>query len=223
MAQDMRFTETGLKFDLICDGHSAAVASPLLGRVNVSNLLAAGAVLLASGEARDAVARALSVCGTVPGRMEAFRNKTSPLVIVDYAHTPQALGQALMSARAHTRGKLWCVFGCGGERDAGKRPLMGQTAVAVADRIILTDDNPRSESPEEIVAQILAGTGSSANVEVSHGRAEAIARAVREAGSDDVVLVAGKGHETDQQYGSVRRHFSDRECVAELLGLEPRP
>lgn len=223
IAQDMRFTETGLQFSLCADGRAAPLASPLLGRFNVANLLAAAAVLLADGVPLSDAAAALAGVGTVPGRMEAFHVPGRPLVIVDYAHTPQALGAALMAARAHTRGRLFCVFGCGGDRDAGKRPLMGQTAVAVADRIILTDDNPRSESPGAIFAQILAGMGEAAAVRTCPDRAAAIEAALFEAREGDVVLVAGKGHERFQQYGEQFRPHSDRDHVAALLGLEPRP
>lgn len=222
-AQDMRFTDTGLHVSLCVDGRAAALASPLLGRFNVANLLAAATVLLADGVPLADVAAALAQVGTVPGRMEAFHVAGGPLVIVDYAHTPQALGAALLAARTHTRRQLICVFGCGGNRDAGKRPLMGQTAVAVADRIILTDDNPRHESPGAIFAQILAGMGEGAAVRTCHDRAAAIDAALAEAGEGDVVLIAGKGHERVQLYGDQQRPYSDRDHVADRLGLERRP
>jgi UDP-N-acetylmuramoyl-L-alanyl-D-glutamate--2,6-diaminopimelate ligase len=140
--------------------------------------------------------------------------------VVDYAHTPQALEQVLKALRAHTPGRLICVFGCGGDRDRGKRPLMGAVAAAQADTLIVTDDNPRSETPEAIVKDILAGvpSGSRGAVRVIHDRAEAIDVAVGEAGSDDVVLVAGKGHEDYQIYGSEVRSFSDRAFVSQLVG-----
>jgi UDP-N-acetylmuramoyl-L-alanyl-D-glutamate--2,6-diaminopimelate ligase len=140
--------------------------------------------------------------------------------VVDYAHTPQALAQVLHAVRAHCRGKMWCVFGCGGDRDRGKRPLMGAAVALAADRAIVTDDNPRSEDPRAIVNEILAGMGAGgrAATRVIHDRARAIEAAVREAGPDDVVVVAGKGHEDYQLYGRERRAFSDRAFVAQLVG-----
>ena len=151
--------------------------------------------------------------------MEAFRGAASPaLVVVDYAHTPGALAAALSAARAHTANTLWCVFGCGGDRDRGKRPLMGQAAAEGADQVIVTDDNPRSEEPAAIVAEIRAGMSGKAAVRVIHSRTEAIAAAVQSAGPGDTVLVAGKGHEDYQIYGAERRHYSDRAYVAQLLG-----
>lgn len=220
-AVDPVFSQDGLRFALEYQGNRAPVKAPLLGRFNVSNLAAVGAALLAQGHPLKNVAAALSRAGVVPGRMEPVRAEGKPLVIIDYAHTPQALSQALLACRAHTRGKLWCVFGCGGDRDRGKRALMGQTAAAVADRIVITDDNPRNEAPEAIAAAILEGVGAHGETQVVHRRAEAIGQAIASAGTDDIVLVAGKGHETTQQYGSVEYPFSDRDCAREALGLEP--
>jgi len=150
----------------------------------------------------------------------------APLVVVDYAHTPQALEAILKAVRAHTAGQLWCVFGCGGDRDRGKRPLMGAAAAKFADRLIVTDDNPRSEDPAAIVAEILAGIPRlrphALPITVEHDRAEAITAAVRGAAREDVVVVAGKGHEDYQIYGSDRRDFSDRAYVAQLVGVAAR-
>jgi UDP-N-acetylmuramoyl-L-alanyl-D-glutamate--2,6-diaminopimelate ligase len=139
-----------------------------------------------------------------------------PLVVVDYAHTPDALEKALQAARGHTRGRLWCVFGCGGERDRGKRPQMGAIAEALADRIVVTDDNPRGEDGDAIVAEILTGIRDHSRVSVERERAKAVERAVRGALPGDVVLVAGKGHETDQVIGTTKLHYSDRETAARL-------
>jgi UDP-N-acetylmuramoyl-L-alanyl-D-glutamate--2,6-diaminopimelate ligase len=171
------------------------------------------------------VARALSAAHTVPGRIEGFRGpQAQALAVVDYAHTPKALDQVLKALRAHTRGQLWCVFGCGGDRDRGKRPLMGATVAELADRLIVTDDNPRSESPTVIVEEILSGIPRSAaeRLDVIHDRASAIGSAIGRAQAGDLVLIAGKGHETTQIYGSEVRPFSDRRWVAECLGLGPR-
>lgn len=219
-AIDPVFGQDGLRFALEYQGNRAQVKAPLLGRFNVSNLAAVGAALLAQGHSLKNVGAALSRAGVVPGRMEPVRAEGKPLVIIDYAHTPQALSQALLACRAHTRGKLWCVFGCGGDRDRGKRALMGQTAAAVADRIVITDDNPRNEAPEDIAAAILEGVGAHGETRVIHRRADAIAQAIESAVADDIVLIAGKGHETMQQYGSVEHPFSDRDCARAALGLE---
>lgn len=222
-AIDPSFSQDGLRFSLEWQGSRTAVKAPLLGRFNVSNLAAVGAALLAQGHPLKSVGAALSRAGVVPGRMEPLRAEGKPLVIIDYAHTPQALSQALLASRAHARGKLWCVFGCGGDRDRGKRALMGQTAAAVADRIVITDDNPRNEEPEAIAAAIHEGVGAHGETQIILRRAEAIAKAIGAAGADDIVLIAGKGHETTQQYGSVEYPFSDRECAREALGMEAAP
>ena len=215
----------GLRFEVRSSWGEARIDSRLLGRFNAYNLLAALASLLHQGAPLKAAAEALSASATVPGRIEGFRGPhAAALVVVDYAHTPQALTQVLQALRAHTSGKLYCVFGCGGDRDRGKRPLMGRAAAELADVAIVTDDNPRGENAADIVAQILGGIPAEMldRVGVEHDRARAIERAVRGAGADDVVLVAGKGHEDYQIYGSERRDFSDRAFVAGLLGMERR-
>ncbi|SEQ92957.1 UDP-N-acetylmuramoylalanyl-D-glutamate--2,6-diaminopimelate ligase [Solimonas aquatica] len=219
LARDLALSVQGIAFTLDTHEGNARVHSGLLGRFNVYNLAAVAAVLLGRGEKIARIAQALSAVHTVPGRMEGFRGAAQqPLVIVDYAHTPEALQQILRAARAHTTGKLSCVFGCGGDRDRGKRPLMGAAAQALADRVIVTDDNPRSEAPQAIVADILAGMNA-AQTRVVHERSAAIAEAIAAAGADDVVVIAGKGHEDYQIIGSERRSFSDRAEVARLLGL----
>jgi UDP-N-acetylmuramoyl-L-alanyl-D-glutamate--2,6-diaminopimelate ligase len=140
-----------------------------------------------------------------------------PLVVIDYAHTPDALEQALTSLRAHCAGKLICVFGCGGERDAGKRPQMGAIAERLADEIVVTDDNPRGEDGDAIVAQILAGFAHAQRARVQRDRAAAIALALREARAGDVVLIAGKGHEPYQEIGGVKRTFDDADVARRAL------
>ncbi len=165
----------------------------------------------------DAAASALELLVPPPGRMERFGgDRHAPLVAVDYAHTPDALEKALQALRAHTTGRLWCVFGCGGDRDRGKRPLMGAIAAELADELVVTDDNPRGESPARIVADILEGTGSGV-VRVIHDRATAIATAVLAAAPGDSVLVAGKGHESVQIVGLEQRPFSDAAAVTAAL------
>src|SRR5262249_14732139 len=171
---------------------------------------------------------AIEKCRPPSGRMELFGGKASvPLAIVDYAHTPDALSKALQAARLHCRGQLRVVFGCGGDRDAGKRPLMGRVAAELADDVIVTDDNPRTEDPKRIVADILSGMTpitavQAAQTLIEHDRARAIQTALRRSGPGDVVLIAGKGHEDYQIYGTVRRPFRDQSIVsAELEGARP--
>jgi UDP-N-acetylmuramoyl-L-alanyl-D-glutamate--2,6-diaminopimelate ligase len=162
---------------------------------------------------------ALAACVAPPGRMEAFGGGAQPLALVDYAHSPDALGKVLDAARAHARGRVFCVFGCGGDRDPGKRPLMGAVAEARADVVVLTDDNPRSEESGAILGQILAGVGEPGAVHVIADRAEAIHFALMEAEAGDVVVIAGKGHEDYQLVGAETRPFSDRAVVLDALGV----
>jgi UDP-N-acetylmuramoyl-L-alanyl-D-glutamate--2,6-diaminopimelate ligase len=194
------------------------VAAPLLGRFNAYNLLAVLAALLALGFDPDDAARRLSSLRPVPGRVERFKaDGDRPLIVVDYAHTPDALEQVLQALRPHVTGKLWCVFGCGGDRDRGKRPQMGAIAERLADRVILTDDNPRHESGDAIVRDIACGMHAAPRV--IRNRRAAIGAALSEAAAGDVVLVAGKGHEDYQQVGDTRHPYSDRDTVRALLGF----
>lgn len=197
----------------------------LLGRFNLSNLLGVLGVLLVRGWDLDqALARLTRIRG-VAGRMERFGLPGQPQVVVDYAHTPDALEQALGVLRAHAPRQLLCLFGCGGERDRGKRPLMGAVAERLADRVLLSDDNPRREDGTGIIQDILAGMEAPGRVLVERDRARAIRAAVALAGADDIVLVAGKGHETTQQQGDQLLPFSDREQVSLALqalgGVDP--
>jgi len=150
--------------------------------------------------------------------MEVFSAAGKPTVVVDYAHTPDALEKALEAARLHCKGKLWCLFGCGGDRDKGKRPLMGAIAEQFADVVVITDDNPRSEDPQAIVKDILTGLLDPGRARVVSGRAQAVTNAIMQAQPDDIVLVAGKGHEDYQIIGNRRLDYSDRATVAALLG-----
>ena len=217
IARDVQLATQGLQFRLQTPAGSRVVQSGLLGRFNIYNLLAAAAVLEFRGYALDRIAEVLGKLGTVPGRMEGFSAPGLPLAVVDYAHTPQALAHALESLRPHCEGRLICVFGCGGDRDTGKRQLMGSAAARLADAVVVTDDNPRSESPFDIVAAIVSGMGDRRHVRVEHDREVAIRTAIEQARAGDVVLVAGKGHETEQIIGSERRPFSDRGVVAAVL------
>jgi UDP-N-acetylmuramoyl-L-alanyl-D-glutamate--2,6-diaminopimelate ligase len=213
-AVDLQLHGKGLHMQVSSPWGELQINSALLGRFNASNLLACAAVLLGSGWQPEQVGVVLSSAQSAPGRMECFRGDDYT-VVVDFAHTPDALQQALMALREHLAGqKLWCVFGCGGERDAGKRPLMGEIAERYADSVIVTDDNPRNEDARAIRAQILAGM-SGAVLEIGDRRL-AIETACSEAERGDIILVAGKGHETTQQMGDLKLAFSDREIAAQL-------
>ncbi len=200
----------GMQFDVRSPWGRATIKSPLIGRHNASNLLGTLATLLASDiRFKDAVA-ALGKLKPVPGRMQKLGGGRSPLVVIDYAHSPDALEQVLKSLReaaAGTGARIICVFGCGGDRDRGKRPLMGGVASRLADSVVITSDNPRSEDPRKIIADIRQGMHGDYAVEPDRRRA--IALALREARRGDLVLVAGKGHETYQEIAGVRRPFSD--------------
>lgn len=212
-------TLAGLELHIQSSWGEAEFAVPLLGRFNAENVLATLAVLLALDMPLQEAVRRLSYLRAVPGRMERFGGtQARPLVIVDYAHTPDALEQVLSTLGDHPHGLLWCVFGCGGERDRTKRPMMGRIAARYADRIVLTNDNPRSEDPQAIFRDIQAGFPAGAPVEVIADRALAIRRAIEGAAGNDIVLVAGKGHEDYQLIGVQRRAFSDRAEVTSILG-----
>ena len=189
---------------------------PLLGRFNGANVLAVIGALVGQGFGAPAIEQALGGLRPVPGRMEPFAAEGRALAVVDYAHTPGALMAALSALRQHVPGRIWCVFGCGGDRDAGKRPLMGAAAERIADTLIITDDNPRNENPDAIISAITSGLRRSGSARIIRDRAEAIAAALGEAGPDDAVLIAGKGHETYQLTATGRHDFSDRDVVRRL-------
>ena len=210
-AERLRATATGQAFELQTPWGNAAVETGVVGRYNVANLLAVAGVLLDRGLSPVETAARLAALTPPPGRMERYGGEGEPLVVVDYAHTPDALASALAALRplATARGgRLFCVFGCGGDRDPGKRPLMGEVAVAQADTVWITSDNPRSENPLDIIAAIRRGAP---GARVEADRARAIAEAVREAGDQDVILIAGKGHEPYQEIAGVRHPFADGE------------
>lgn len=217
-AQDLSLDVTGIGFDLLVEGQRHAVRSRLLGRFNVDNLLAVAGSLYAMGEAPARIAAVLSQLQPIHGRMNRLGGEGGkPLVVIDYAHTPDALEQALASLRGHAPTRLVCVFGCGGERDKGKRPQMAASAQRLADRVIVTDDNPRGEDGDAIVADILAGFQDPGAVRVQRDRALAIAMAIGEAGPGDIVLIAGKGHEPYQEIAGVRHAFDDTAVAAACL------
>lgn len=218
-ATQVRMGVRGISLDLDGSFGKLTVDTQLMGRFNAENSLVVLGCLLSLGFSLADAANALAECKPAPGRMEVVKTDApnKPTVVVDYAHTPDALAKALSAAREHCQGSLWCVFGCGGDRDPGKRPIMGSVVENLADQIIVTDDNPRSEDPQAITRDILQGI-KSRDVRVIHDRGEAIAAALKEAQAIDLVLIAGKGHENYQIYGDTRRSFSDRSEALRVLG-----
>ncbi|MBW8369493.1 MAG: UDP-N-acetylmuramoyl-L-alanyl-D-glutamate--2,6-diaminopimelate ligase [Thiobacillus sp.] len=213
IGEKLRLSQAGLHFTVRTDWGNAEIEAPLLGRFNAANLLAVLTTLLVSGVKLDDACQALAHITPPPGRMQTFGGDAHPLVVVDYAHTPDALEKALATLREIVSGgRLICVFGCGGNRDKGKRPLMGQAAAKGADEVWITSDNPRNEDPRHIIDDILAGTGGAKmNIpaHVEPDRARAIFEAIGGAHHGDVVLIAGKGHEDYQEIASERLPFSD--------------
>lgn len=217
-ALDVQTHAGGLGFHLRTPWGEGAIRSPLLGRFNVANLLAVAASLGALGHSFADIASALAVLEPVPGRMRRLgAGAGQALVVVDYAHTPDALEQTLASLRAHCEGELVCVFGCGGERDVGKRALMAEVAERLSDRVIVTDDNPRGESGDAIVADIQVGFAAPARVHIERDRARAIEWAISSAREGDIVLIAGKGHEPYQEIAGQRIPFDDAVIAARVL------
>lgn len=226
-ARAVRLQGTGMCMELSEGESTVPLQTTLLGDYNVSNLLGVIAALRAVGVPLMQAVRACETLAPVPGRMEQIALPGQPLVCVDYAHTPDALDKVLaaLSPLAHERGgRLWCVFGCGGDRDATKRPLMAAVAQRHADCLVVTSDNPRSENPQAIISQILLGFSAPQNVQVQADRAAAIAGALAQADARDVVLIAGKGHEAVQEINGLRLPFSDLAHARDALqsrGVRP--
>ena len=214
-AEDVRYTPRGSEWSLVTPRGSGEVTLPLIGDVNVENALAAAAAAFALGYDPQVIAIGLSTVPQVSGRLEII--STRPTVLRDYAHTPDALERTLRTARAFTRGKLIVVFGCGGERDKGKRPIMGEIAERGADCAIVTSDNPRTEDPDAIIDDIEAGMRGTGHERVTD-RLAAIQRALDLAEDGDIVLLAGKGHETYQIRGTTSYPFDEKEIVKEMTG-----
>ncbi len=219
---NLQLDGSGLRMTVLYNDQSGVLKTGLLGRFNAANLLAACGALLALGYEFKHVLARLAQVSTVPGRMEAFGGGDKPLVVVDYAHTPDALENALLALREHTSERLWCIFGCGGDRDREKRPLMGRIAEQQADSVVVTDDNPRNEDPYSIIEQIVGGIMEPDAVYINRDRTQAIAHAIELSHAGDVILVAGKGHESEQKIGDQIIPYSDRVEVARLLGEEVR-
>jgi UDP-N-acetylmuramyl-tripeptide synthetase len=219
-AQGIDYSSGGVCFDVVEGAQRVPLRTRLIGDYNVANVLGVVAAMRTLGVPLQAAVQACSALTPVPGRMECVSLKDQPLVAVDYAHTPDALAKALDALKpvaAQRGGQLWCVFGCGGDRDTRKRPLMGAIAAGHADQIMVTSDNPRSEAPDAIISQILLGMAGVPGVSVEPDRARAIAQVLAQAAASDVVLVAGKGHEDYQEIAGQRRPFSDMAQVQQAL------
>ena len=228
-ARDIRYAAQGVSFTVVEGAQHLPLVTQLIGAYNIANVLCVIATLRTLGVPLEAAVDACAGLTPVPGRMECVTAPGKPLVAVDYAHTPDALAKALEALKPMVLargGRLWCVFGCGGDRDTTKRPLMGAVAGAHADRVVVTSDNPRSESPDAIISQILLGLSGASGVEVEADRARAIAKTLAQAAAVDVVLLAGKGHEDYQEISGRRLPFSDLAQVRAALGLAqttPKP
>ncbi|MBI4988515.1 MAG: UDP-N-acetylmuramoyl-L-alanyl-D-glutamate--2,6-diaminopimelate ligase [Rhodocyclales bacterium] len=223
IAEGIAATPRGLRFTAVTPQGRADIQATVVGEFNVSNLLAVLGTLLASGVPLDRAAAVLQGLTSSPGRLQAIGGDGRPLAVIDYAHTPDALDKALTALRetAQVRGgRLVCVFGCGGNRDPGKRPLMGEAATRRADAVILTSDNPRDEDPQAILAEIARGAPGARTIA---DRGEAIRAALAEADARDVVLIAGKGHESYQEIAGRRLPFSDVDCAAAVLAARGGP
>lgn len=216
VCQELRHHAAGLELRLATPYGPTELSLPLLGRFNAANALAALGALLALGVPLAEAVRRLECLQPVAGRMQLLGGHGLPQVVIDYAHTPAALAAALDAVRQHTTGRVWCVFGCGGERDSGKRAAMGAIADARADRAVITDDNPRGEDPQAIFAGILAGFQQQQPIQI-HDRAAAIRLALEEAAANDTVLIAGKGHEDYQLMGGQRMAFNDAAVASAIL------
>ncbi len=214
-ATDIRFESTYFTFYAITPQGNAAVKTNLIGHFNVYNVLAVLASLLVSGVTLQDAVEAISHIQAAPGRMQTMGGGKLPLVVVDYAHTPDALEKVLTTLKAQARSKLICVFGCGGNRDKGKRALMGKIASEFANAAVVTSDNPRDENPDDIIQQIVSEM--QGNFAIEADRAKAISIAILAAKAGDIVLIAGKGHETYQEIAGTKHHFSDVEQAERVL------
>ena len=216
----IEYHDKGAKIHMESSWGNAIIHSRLLGEFNVSNVLLAIATLLTLDYPFFAVVNMASYLKPICGRMEVIHVKNSPTVIIDYAHTPDALQKALQASRIHCKGQLWVIFGCGGDRDTGKRPLMAEVAEQFADKIVLTNDNPRTENEVKIIHDIEQGLANIKNTQVITDRVTAIRETLAQAKADDVILIAGKGHEDYQIIGKTKHHYSDQETVKQILGVE---
>ncbi|WP_028240324.1 UDP-N-acetylmuramoyl-L-alanyl-D-glutamate--2,6-diaminopimelate ligase [Stutzerimonas azotifigens] len=220
---DARLDDDGIRARLVTPQGERALRSSLLGRFNLSNVLAAIGALIGMDYPLDEILAILPTLQGPAGRMQRLGGGDRPLVVVDYAHTPDALEKVLTALRPHATGQLRCLFGCGGDRDRGKRPLMAAVAERLADVVVVTDDNPRGEEPADIFADIRNGFVTADRATFIHGRSQAIAEVIAASAADDVVLLAGKGHEDYQEIKGVRHPFSDLEQASQALARWEAP
>ena len=218
-ATQVQYSEAGITLNFSGQYGDGSFTVPLIGEFNANNVLVAFVTLLSLGIDKQILIESANQLKPVLGRMELFHAKGKAKVVVDYAHTPDALEKALLALKVHCDGRLWAIFGCGGDRDTGKRPMMASIGERLADVVILTDDNPRSESPSAIVKDMLAGMASPENAIVEHDRYNALAHALKHSSGDDIILLAGKGHEDYQVLANETVHYSDRESAQRLLEL----
>ena len=216
-ARDIVLSPDGIAYTLETEAEQVAIQSGLLARFNVDNLLNTAACLLALGTPFAAIPAKLAALHGVPGRAERIGLGNGAAAIIDYAHTPAALANILQGVRAHVPGKLWCIYGCGGDRDRGKRPLMAQAAEQYADAVVITDDNPRTENPADIIADSLRGMGHREKAWIKRPREEAIRFVLPQLEAGDAMVIAGKGHEDYQILGTTKHHYSDQETVRTWL------
>ena len=228
IAENILSTDSGIEFDLYCEGNKHRINAPLYGHFNVENVLTVFITMLAMGIEETEAIKRLGFIRPIPGRMERLGDEKSPLIFVDYAHTPDALDKVLTSIKKHCTQALWVVFGCGGDRDKGKRSQMGRIATQLANHVIITDDNPRYENSLDIVNDILKGCEAkgnlmiSPNIEVIQDRALAIQSVLARAAAKDCIVVAGKGHELYQEINGVRLNFSDSQAISDALTARNR-
>ena len=216
VANNLQYTAKGVRCSLQTSWGNGELRLGLIGSFNVANVLAAISAQLCLGKSFKNIAYVAQKLSPVAGRMEIFAHPGKATIVVDYAHTPDALEKALMALRKHCHGKLWCIFGCGGDRDKGKRPLMGEIAERLADHVVLTDDNVRSEQPEQIMQDILLGCLQSENILLEHSRSKAIQLAAEQCTEQDIILVAGKGHENYQIIGQQSQAYDERAFVRQF-------
>ncbi|MCP4355520.1 MAG: UDP-N-acetylmuramoyl-L-alanyl-D-glutamate--2,6-diaminopimelate ligase [Proteobacteria bacterium] len=214
---DVEFINGGAEISFRSNFIDATIKSNLIGAFNVSNVLVSLGIMFASDFDVEKVVSVANKLQPVIGRMEVFTKENTPSIIIDYAHTPDALEKALQACRIHTKGELWSIFGCGGDRDVTKRPIMAKIAEDNADRVIVAHDNPRTEDPEIILKDVFEGFENRDSVKTILERAEAIKFAFENASHDDVILVTGKGHEDYQIFGTEKVHYSDRETAVKVL------
>lgn len=215
-AQHVELTEQGFRFDLVSTFGQAHIKTQLLGEFNVSNLLAAISTLLSLGFALSELAKLSILLQPVKGRMEVLRYPNLPMIVIDYAHTPDALAKALSSLKIYHK-PLWVVFGCGGNRDASKRPIMAKVAEDLSDQVIVTEDNSRLEDPEQIFADIFSGFQKASLVQLIPARADAIRYALQHAPRDAIILLAGKGHETYLDTQGQKIYFDERDVIKNFV------